>query len=410
MIKNRISKAWDRTRTAPGFGRDFGAIVGLVVAGLVVAGIILSHQRVNWPWKDEFTMQADFRSAPGIAPGNGQEVRIAGVTVGRVKEAVTTDDGNARLTLALDPRYPVYQDAHLVLRPKTPLNDMYVEMSQGTQDAGRLASDDVVPVSQTEDPIQVDAVLGHLDERTRNALTTLLGEADVALANAATSLPQGLDATQQTLATFAPVVKALEERQVNIATLVSALSDIAAATGDDDERLRRLVQSLDTTLATLSRRDGDVRAALSELPGVTDQLSDATSSVRGLTTQLDPTLRNLKAASGDLPAALTDVGDVATSLQDTAVRARPVVDRLRPLVADLRPFVAALQPTLADVEPITARLDRATGVLVPRLTDLQAFVYNTASVVSLQDASGGILRGQIAVNTSTLPIPQGDDN
>jgi phospholipid/cholesterol/gamma-HCH transport system substrate-binding protein len=404
----KMSKAWERARTEPGLGRDVGAIVGLMILGLVVAGFILSHQRVNWPWKDEHTFQADFRDSPGIAPGNGQEVRIAGVTVGRISAADVTDEGNARLTLAIDPDYKVYQDARLVLRPKTPLNDMYVEMSPGTEGAGELGGDDVIPVGQTADPVQLDEVLGHLDERTRNALSGLLGESDAALASAPQALPVGLAAATDNLETFKPVVESLQKRRQLIALLFSDLSDISAAAGQDDERTRRLVTSLATTLTTLSGRDDEVRAALNALPGVTEELGAATKSVQALTGQLDPTLRNLKEASGELPGALKDVGTVASELEDTAVRARPTVQKLRPLVADLRPFVAALRPALGDLEPISQRLDLGTRVLTSRLVDVQAFFYNTASFVSLQDANGGILRGQTSVNTSTLPLPVGD--
>lgn len=404
-MRNRIARGWERARTVPGLGRDVTAILALVVAGLLVAGVILAKQRVHWPWQDELVLKADFRSVPAISPGNGQEVRIAGVTVGRITAADVTDDGRARLTLSLDPGHPVYQDAHLVLRPKTPLNDMYVEMSQGTRAAGELADGAVIPVEQTSNPVQVDEVLAHLDESTRAALTSLLGESDVALAHAATDLPAGLDAADATLDTLQPVVRALATRKESIASLVTALRQIAAAAGDDDARLQNLVRSLATTVSTLADHDDDVRAALAALPGATDELRKATSAVTGLSAQLDPTLASLRAASGELPDALAAVGDVARQAEDTAVRARPVVGELRPVVADLRPFVRALQPSLSDVVPVAARLDRGTQVLVSRLTDLQAFVYNTASIVSLQDANGGILRGQASVNTSTLPIP-----
>jgi phospholipid/cholesterol/gamma-HCH transport system substrate-binding protein len=407
---SRLSKAWERTRSEPGLGRDMGAIIGLMVIGLIVAGIILSQQRVNWPWKNETTFQADFRDAPGIAPGNGQEVRIAGVTVGRISAADTTSEGHARLTMAIDPDFEVYQDARLVLRPKTPLNDMYVEMSPGTESAGVVGEDDVIPVAQTADPVQIDEVTSNLDERTRNALTALLGESDAALASAPSALPAGLSAATDNLRTFKPVVESLQKRRELIASLVTALSDISTAAGEDDARTRRLVASLATTLTTLAGRDDDIRAALDALPGVTSELGGATRSVQELTTQLDPTLRNLKEASGDLPSTLKDLGNVAGELEQTAVKARPVVQQLRPVVGDLRPFVAALRPALADVEPISRRLDTGTQVLTSRLTDLQAFIYNTASVVSLQDVNGGILRGQTSINTSTLPIPLGDDD
>lgn len=409
MIKNRIARGWERARTVPGLGRDISAILALVLAGTLVAGVILAKQRVHWPWQDEVTFQADFRSVPAISPGNGQEVRIAGVTVGRITAADVTDDGRARLTLALEPGHPVYKDTHLVLRPKTPLNDMYVEMSQGTEQAGELEDGAVIPVEQTSNPVQVDEVLGHLDESTRAALTALLGESDVALASAATALPEGIDAADRTLGTLEPVVRSLAQRRESIALLVTSLQTIATAAGKDDERLQRLVRSLATTVTTLAEHDDDVRSALRALPGATDELRSATAAVSDLSAELDPALGNLKAASDDLPSALDALGGVAERVESTAVRARPVVDQLRPVAADLRPLASALRPALDDVVPVAARLDRATKLLVGRMTDLRAFVYNTASIVSLQDASGGILRGQIAVNASTLQIPIEED-
>jgi len=409
VIKTKLIREWERAKTVPGLGRDLTAMVALILAGLLVAGVILAKQRVHWPWQDEVVLQADFRSAPAISPGNGQEVRIAGVTVGRITEADITDEGFARLTLSIDPDYPVYKDARLVLRPKTPLNDMYVEMSQGTEGAGELEDGDVIPVEQTVNPVQIDEVLGHLDENTRQALTTLLGEADAALANAPEHLPEGLAATDRTLQTFRPVVESLEKRGDTIASLVSALQTVASAAGEDDVRLQRLISAMATTVSTLADHDDDLRAALDELPGVTEQLADATSEVVGLSGQLDPTLRNLKQASSELPAALEELGDVAGHLEETAVTARPVVRELRPLLADLRPFVDSLQPTLQDLVPVADQLPGSTELLVARMTDLQAFVYNTASVVSLQDANGGILRGQVVVNAATLPIPMEDD-
>ncbi|KRF17058.1 hypothetical protein ASG90_06930 [Nocardioides sp. Soil797] len=401
---DKLKRAWERTRTVPGLGRDVTALVVLIALGLSAAGIILVKQRVAWPWNDEFTFQADFAEVPGISPGNGQEVRIAGVTVGRIKEADVTDDGNARLTLALEPGYDVYENAKLILRPKTPLNDMYVEMSQGGPPADKLDAGDLIDEGQTENPVQIDEVLQHLDERSRSALTALVGESDAALAHAPQNLAPGLDATSKSLEKLKPVVTSLETRRETIKRVVTAFATISHAAGDDDGRLVRLTHSLNTTLGVLASRDDDLRAALSQLPGLSGDLKTATSRVTGLSSELDQTLEEVSGASEDLPTALARLTDTASQVEETANTAAPVVTDLRPLVADLRPTVSDLRPTLTDAATVTGRLDKATQMLTGSLTDLRGFVYNTASMVKLQDTNGGILRGQIQVNATSLPI------
>lgn len=401
---SRIRRAWERARTVPGMGRDVVALAALVVLGLAAVGTILAKQRVEWPWDESFTFRADFRAAPGISPGNGQEVRIAGVTVGEIREADVTDEGRARLTLAIEPGHAVYENARLVLRPKTPLNDMYVEMNPGGPPSDRLSTGDVIPVTRTEEPVQVDQVLQHLDSRARAALSSLLGEADAALARAPSHLPEGLEAAGGLLSELRPVVQAIETRRHKIATLVSHLSQISAAVGEDDQRLARLVTSLRGTLGVVASRDDELESAMQQLPGFTSDLGRAATDVRRLTGELDPTLQNVRRASQTLPSALRKLTESVAEIRQTARTARPVVREVRPVVADMRPFVPHVSRALHDTSAVTGRLDRSTATVVSYLTDLQAFVYNTTSILSLEDANGGILRGQIQFSRESLPV------
>ena len=404
---HKMKRAWERTKTVPGLGRDVTALIALFALGTFTTSIVLVNQRFDWPWEEKFEFQAEFSETPGISPSNGQEVRIAGVTVGSITEAEVTDDGLARLTLSLEPGHTVFKNTRLVLRAKTPLNDMYVEMSEGSPKAGKLDEGDVVPVAQTASPVQVDRVVQNLDEDARTGLASLLQESDVALANAPQHLGPGLDATDQVLADLKPVIEALEGRRSQIRRLVGSLSEVAGATGGDEARLARITTSLADTLGVISARDDELTQALATLPGFVSELKSATKNVTRLSDELDPTLEAVEAASGTLPTALARLASLAERLDETSKTATPVVREARPVLADLRPVVPRYDAALAEAAIVTDRLDYLTKTVVDYRQDISAFVYNTTSMLSLGDANGGILRGQVEVSAQSLPFVVG---
>ncbi|HVK30479.1 MAG TPA: MlaD family protein [Nocardioides sp.] len=402
-LRKRLHKNWERVRTEPGLKKNVITMALLLVLATAAGSWVLGNQRFTAPWADRFELAAEFEAVPGVAPGNGQEVRMYGVIVGQITDARVNDAGRAELVMSLDPGHPVYEDARLVLRPKSPLNEMYVEIDPGTPDAGRVESGATLPVTNTERPVQVDEVLGHLDDRARSALTTLLAEADVALASADRTLPAGLDETKDVAGDLRPVLAELEKRRGQLATLVTALGDISGAVAADDERLARLADGLSSTLGTVSDESDSLDAALAQLPALAGRLESSTRAVSRLTEQLDPTLRDVHAAAGVLPKALERVDSTVRRLRTTVDVARPTIAHARPLVADLRPAVADLRSALPVAARSTARLDPATAMLVKYLPDLGAFFVNTHSMTSMRDANGGILRGLLMVNSTTVP-------
>ncbi len=380
---------WERVRNIPGLGREVIALAALAALGLASAGYIVSEYDRVWPWDDRVQVAVDFEDAPGVRPESRQEVRIAGVPVGRITSAEPHENGNARLELSLEPGHTVYSNARAVLRTKSPINVMYVALDPGGPPAEPLSEDEVIPVSQTERVIQPWHLLNNLDERTRSALTSLIDASDVALASAPQHLPTGLRATEDAMSTFRPVVEQLQTRRETLSRLVTSLAHISTAVGEDDERLARLASSLQQTLGVLADRDKELGAALEQLPGFTRDLQHAMTNTSQLTEQLDPTLGALHEASGELPAALGRMTDMTKNLGSVVQQAAPVVEKARPVVADLRPLAGDVNAALGDLTPVTGHLPSATERIVPWMDDLAAFVYHTSSSFSISDANGG---------------------
>ena len=143
---------------------DFIAIISLVVIALAVVIYILEHQPSFTLDKTYYTVYAQFQTGAAVTAGQGQTVDIAGVEVGQVG-GVKLENGRAVVTMNIFKKYrPIYKDASVLLRPRTPLKDMYLALDPGTPTAGEVPNGGMLSASATSPDVNVDqilAVAGH---------------------------------------------------------------------------------------------------------------------------------------------------------------------------------------------------------------------------------------------------------
>ena len=154
---------------------DFAAIFALIVAAIAVTLYILEHQPSFVFGQSYYTVHAPFATAAAVTPGQGQAVTIAGVQVGQIG-GVTLQDGRAVVTMNIYKKYqPIYNDATVLLRPRTPLKDMYLALDPGTPSAGAVPQGGTLSAANTNPDVDVSEILSSLDADTRNYLILLLG-------------------------------------------------------------------------------------------------------------------------------------------------------------------------------------------------------------------------------------------
>src|ERR671934_2418765 len=84
-----------------------------------------------------YEFKASFAEATQLA--QEADVRISGVTIGKVKKIELGDDGRSEATIELDEKYaPIRSDSRAILRQKTLLGETYIEMTPGTKGAPLL--------------------------------------------------------------------------------------------------------------------------------------------------------------------------------------------------------------------------------------------------------------------------------
>jgi hypothetical protein len=104
-------------------------------------------------------VQAPFANSAAVTPGQGQAVTIAGVQVGQVG-GVRLENGRAMVTMNIFRRYaPLYRDATVLLRPRTPLKDMYLALDPGTKRAAAIPDGGMLSAAATSPTVDLDQIL-----------------------------------------------------------------------------------------------------------------------------------------------------------------------------------------------------------------------------------------------------------
>src|SRR5687767_3881407 len=333
------------------------AVIALVLLAIPISAYILDHQRLRWPWEDVMTLKAEFRNAQAVAPGQGQNVTVAGVEVGEITK-VETEDGLAVVTVQLEPDEvgPVYRNATMYLRPKTGLNDMTIQLDPGRPEpgldgGGRLEDGDRIGISQTTTNVNPDEVFAHLDADTRRYLAVFANAGGQGLGNRGPDLRALLRATQPTLEQSARVSSAIADRRAKLRRLIHNLRVLSTAAAEKDTELASLVEASSDVLDTVGAREAQLAASVERLPAALNATRRALHEGRGLAEELRPAATELRPLVRELVPAMREV--------------RPLLRDAEPILReDLRPLVREATPLLADLRPSVADLDTATTDLL----------------------------------------------
>jgi ABC-type transporter Mla subunit MlaD len=248
-------------------GLEVGKIGGvkyilLVVAGLATGADIIRNLAGDKPWISYKSYKIAFSDVKGVVPGR-VELRLAGVKAGSITKSQIVN-GQAVLTVNLEEKYaPLYRDAVVRIRPVTPLEDMYVDItSRGHKRAGELTGKQILPASQTTSPVEIGTVLDVFNTDTRGHLATLLDELGRGLPDRGRDLRWAFQQLAPFLRSTQRLSVALDSRRQNLARLVHQLGSVAQELGGHDRQLASFVKSADATLGTLAQQDAPFRGTL----------------------------------------------------------------------------------------------------------------------------------------------------
>jgi phospholipid/cholesterol/gamma-HCH transport system substrate-binding protein len=403
----------ERYRTA------FIAVVTMIVVAAAVGGYILAHENLKLPgWvpvfgREYFTLKAEFQTAQAVTPGQGQAVTIAGAKIGEIA-SVDLNEGVATVVMKVVPKYArIYRNATLLLRPKTQLQDITVEVNPGTQSAGRLRSGEVIPLSQTAPNVNFDEFLAGLDGETRAYLQELLAGAGQGLKGNGKLLGAALKRFDPLARYGQEIAQQLESRSANIEHSIHNFRLLMEALGGKDKQLAQLVDASNAVFATFAQEDANVQSTLHLLPGALRKTATGLGKLATATSVLGPTLHKLQPFASSL-------GPGQEATRRLALKTTPTFKN------EIRPFARQILPVVNDLAPATKGAGEAFPKLAASFSVLNEFFnelaynpgpnkggflffldwanHNLNSVVSSSDGNGALGRSLVYFNCSILPL------
>jgi phospholipid/cholesterol/gamma-HCH transport system substrate-binding protein len=390
--------------------RRVAAVILLIVAATAVVVIVLGAGDEG----EQYKVRAIFDNAGFVIPG--EDVKVAGVRVGRIDSIDVTEDYKAAVVLDIeDPGYQDFRsDASCIVRPQSLIGERFVECTLTEQRAAgeepppeleQIEEGDgegqyLLPVERNAKAVDIDLLNNIMRQPVRERLSIILSDLGIGVAGRGEDLGVVIRRAD-------PALKEIDEVLKILARQNDVLADLAR---DSDTILEPLARER-RHVAGAIENSGEVAQATAE---VSDALQEDIERLPEFLRQLKPTMVRLGALSNEMTPVLTDLGAVAPdinrmviqlgpfseaaipafeSLGEMTETGTPAVRAALPLARDTRALAAAVKPVGANARKLLESFQSTGGI--NRFMD---YVFFQVAAINGFDSFGHYLRAGLIVN------------
>jgi phospholipid/cholesterol/gamma-HCH transport system substrate-binding protein len=304
----------------------------------------------------------------------GNEVKVAGATVGTVQEIDVTPDGLAEVAFEIDDdEYaPLREGTEAIVKPSSLSGianrfiDLHLGPDGGTEidDGGRIGPD------RTRTAVELDEVFDLFGEDTRKAVKDLFEGSATSLRGRGRELRRGIRYLNPALSTGSRLFEELTRDEALLKRFLVDSSQLVTALADRREDLRGVVSNLGTTFGALGSQQDALAESIVLLP---------------------PFMRRANTTFVNLRAALEDVDPLVDA-------AKPAVRRLGPFLDQARLFVRDGEPTITDL----SRTIRRAGPTNDLVELIRSFPPLARTAIDPREVNGAERRGAFPETADAL--------
>ncbi|HEY9265789.1 MAG TPA: MCE family protein [Mycobacterium sp.] len=261
-----------------------------VVMLLVAVMLVVVFGEFRFASSNSF--HANFAEASRLK--TGQDVRIAGVPVGTVKDISLKPDNTVDVEFDINKRYQLYTSTRAVVRYENLVGDRYLEITSGPGDLRKLPPGATIPQQNTQPALDLDALLGGLRP-----------------------VIKGLDGSKVNEVSGA-VIELLQGQGGALSSMLASTSAFSQNLAARDQLIGEVIDNLNVVLATVDDKGAQFDASVDQLQQLITGLAEGRDPIAG--------------AIGPLASAENDLTEM---LQASRRPLQGVIEQLRPLATEL---------------------------------------------------------------------------
>jgi ABC-type transporter Mla subunit MlaD len=384
--------------------------VVLLIAALVAVVVIVTAGNDDGGYK----VRAIFDNAGFVIPG--EDVKVAGVKVGKIDSLDVTEDKKAAVVLDItDPGYQDFRkDAECTVRPQSLIGERFVECeltqarAPGTEpppaldriERGPGKGQYLLPVENTSKSVDLDLVNNIMRRPVRERLSVILDELGMGVAGRGEDLNVVIRRADPALKEVDKVIRILASQNDTLKRLAVDSDTILQPLARARRHVSGAIENSSAGARATASERGALAADIERRPRGLAELTPTMQQLGALSDQMTPVVDNLGAVAPQINRMIFELGPFAKagipalqSLGQAAEQGTPAVTAARPVITDLRRLAEAARPVGSDARKLLESLNSTGGI--NRAMD---YVFFQAGGINGFDSLGHYLRAALLVN------------
>jgi ABC-type transporter Mla subunit MlaD len=392
-------------------------VLGIALTLVVCSAALLLATGASDGGSAGYKVTAIFNNAFSVIPG--EDLKIAGVKVGKIESLDVTADQKAAVVVRVDQAGfgDWRKDATCTIRPQSLIGEKFVECTPtqprpvGTPappllpeaKSGPYKGTHVLPATQTSRPIDIDLLNNILRLPYRERLSIILNELGTGLAGRGEDLNQVIRNADPGLKETDKVLELLARENKTLRDLARDSDAALAPLARERAHVAHFVTKAGNTAEATAEKRVQFEQNLQKLPAFLRQLKPTMVRLGQLSDEMSPVLEDLGAQAPAINRFIISLGPFSKSatpslvtLGDATVPGRKALIAAKPITQDLRTFGTQVKPLAGNLSDLLTSFRDTGGI--ERLMD---YLFYQVAAINGFDSYGHYLRAQLIVNTCT---------